>query len=101
MLSYWLWLSIFVFAPMLLMLVFRGKPLSKYKKTILLCGIGSLVVSAPWDFFSIKDSLWWFPREEILGIWISGLPIEEWIFISFIGMELSMLAILFAGGKDA
>ncbi len=101
MLSYWLWLAIFVFAPILLMLWFHGKLLFRYRRTMLLCGLGSLVVSVPWDFFSIKDSLWWFPSKGIMGVWFFGLPLEEWIFISFIGMELSMLALLFVGGKDA
>ncbi len=100
MLSYLVWLFIFVFAPILLMLVSRGRLLFRNRRTIILCGIGSLVVSVPWDYFSIKDSLWWFPSKDILAIWLFGLPLEEWIFISFIGMELCMLALIFvAGGR--
>lgn len=101
MLSYWLWLGLYVFLPMLLLLAFRGKLLLKYRKTILLCGLGSLAVAFLWDHFAIRDGLWHFPSQEILGIWLAGLPLEEWIFISFVGMEISMLALVFAGGKNA
>ena len=97
MLSYWLWLGIYVFLPMLLLLAFKRKLLLKYKKTILLCGIGSLAVAFLWDHFAIKNSLWWFPPQEILGLWFAGLPFEEWVFISFVGMEIAMLALVFAG----
>lgn len=98
MLNYWVWLAIYIFLPMLLLAAYKGKLLSRYKKTILLCGIGSLAIAGPWDHFAIQDGLWHFPPQEILGIWFLGLPLEEWIFISFIGMEISMLAIVFAGG---
>ena len=95
MLNYWIWLAIYVFLPMLLMLAYKGKLLSRYKKTIILCGIGSLTVAAPWDYLAIQRGQWWFPPEGILGIWVFGLPLEEWIFISFIGMEICMLALVF------
>ena len=101
MLSYWIWLSIYVFLPMLALLAFKRPVLAKYKKTILLCGIGSLAIAFLWDHFAIMNGLWWFPPHEILGIWLAGLPLEEWFFISFVGMEISMLALVFARGLDA
>jgi lycopene cyclase domain-containing protein len=104
MLSYWVWLAILVFVPMLGMLAWKGKELLKCKKTIILCGIGSLIFAVPWDHFAIKNGLWSFPTNEITGIWFLGLPLEEWCFIFFIGMELGMAALIcmaFAGEKDA
>lgn len=101
MLSYWIWLAIFVFIPIIAMLVWKKELILKFKKTILLCGIGSLVVAVPWDHFAIKDGLWWFPESEILGFWFWGLPIEEWFFIFFIGMEIGMMALVYGGGRNA
>ena len=95
MLNYWIWLFIYVFLPMALLIAYKGKLLSRYKRTIILCGIGSLAVAVPWDYFAIQRGQWWFPPEGIVGIWFFGLPLEEWIFISFIGMELCMLALVF------
>jgi len=100
MLSYWIWLSIYVFLPMLVMVAWKHELLSKYRKTILLCGFGSLLVASVWDHYAIEAGLWSFPQQEILGIWFGGLPLEEWIFISFIGMELCMAALIFGGAGD-
>ena len=99
-LTYWIWLSIYVFLPMLLLLIFKRPMLRSYWRTIILCGIGSLIVAFFWDYFAIRAGLWWFPPENIIGIWFFGLPIEEWIFISFIGMEIAMMALVFAGAGN-
>ncbi len=101
MLSYWIWLFVYVFAPMAAALVWKGEKILKYKKTIILCGIGSLIFAVPWDNFAIKTGVWGFPAEEILGIWFLGLPIEEWFFIFFVGVEASMLLIALLGEKIA
>ena len=98
MLSYWLWLCVFVFAPILILLALKKDRLLKYPKTIIMGGVGSLLVAVPWDHFAIRKSLWSFPESEILGAWLFGLPVEEWFFIFFIGIEITMLALLFAGG---
>ena len=100
MLSYWIWLVIFVFIPMAIMVTWKKNLLLKFKKTIVLCGIGSLVFAVPWDHFAIRDGLWWFPENEILGIWFLGLPVEEWCFIFFIGMEVAMMALIYMGEKN-
>ena len=97
MLNYWIWLAIYVFLPMLLVIIYQRKIVSKYAKTIIACGIGSLMVAGPWDYFAIRNRLWSFPPQEILGIWLMGLPLEEWIFISFIGMEICMMSLVFVG----
>src|SRR3989344_1064459 len=100
MLSYWIWLSIYVFLPMLVMVAWKHELLSKYRKTILLCGFGSLLVASVWDHYAIEAGLRSLPQQEILGIGFAGLPLEEWIFISFIGMELCMAALIFGGAGD-
>ena len=91
---------IFVFIPIIIMLVWKKDLFLRFKKTIVLCGIGSLVFAVPWDHFAIKDGLWWFPEDEILGIWFLGLPLEEWCFIFFIGMEIAMMALIYMGEKN-
>ncbi len=70
MLSYWLWLCIYVFLPILLLLAWKRQLLMRYPKTILLGGLGSLVVAVPWDHFAIRDGLWSFPPDEVVGTWL-------------------------------
>ena len=100
MLSYWIWLAVYVFVPMVILFAWKKDIIMKYKKTVILGGIGSLVFAVPWDHFAIKEGLWWFPENEILGIWFLGLPLEEWLFISFIGMEITMMALIYMGEKN-
>ena len=101
MLSYWIWLCAYVFVPIIALFIWKKDAILRHKKTALLGGIGSLAVAVPWDHFAIKDGLWWFPKDEIIGIWFLGLPIEEWCFIFFIGVEITMIALIFTGGKRA
>jgi len=94
-LSYWAWLCVYVFAPILAMLVWRRDTIIRRWKTVLFCAIGSLGIAVPWDHFAIMGGLWRFPPGEVIGIWLLGLPLEEWLFISFIGMEVAMMALIF------
>lgn len=100
MLSYWIWLAVYVFIPIIAILIWKKDLILKFKKTVLLGGIGSLVVAVPWDYFAIRDGLWWFPGSEILGVWFLGLPLEEWCFIFFIGVEITMMALVYIGEKN-
>lgn len=95
MLSYWAWLAVFVFIPSALMLAFRGKAVWKHRKQVLLCGAGGLAFAAPWDYFAIRDGLWGFPQDALLGIWHRGLPLEEWLFILLVTMEIAMVAAVY------
>lgn len=101
MLSYWIWLAIFVFLPMAALFLWKKKLMLRHKKTIALCGISAIIFAVPWDYFAIKDGLWAFPSQEIAGLWFLGLPVEEWLFIFFVGAVLSMFVVAFRGEQHA
>lgn len=100
MLSYWIWLAVYVFIPSIIVLIWKKDLIKKYKRTVVLCGIGSLIFAVPWDYFAVGNGIWWFPPAEIIGVNVLGLPIEEWLFTFFIGMEIAMFAIVYAREKN-
>lgn len=83
-LTYIFWLTIFIWIPIVLMLVIDYKYFLRYKKTLFYCSLSALVFSLPWDFWAIKTHVWYFSADKILGLWILGIPIEEYFFIIFI-----------------
>ena len=92
--TYIYWLSIFVWLPLLLMWAFNLRYLLSYKKTFLLCIFWSLVFSVPWDYWAIRTQIWIFPADTNLGIWIGGLPLEEYFFIVFVTLLASTITLL-------
>ncbi len=43
-----------------------------------------MLVFIPWDIIFTRDGVWAFNHSYVLGYYISGLPIEEWLFFVII-----------------
>jgi lycopene cyclase domain-containing protein len=89
-----MWLSIFVFLPILGLFVFFGRRLLKYWRVIGLSIIGALIFSVPWDIISVKEHIWYFEEPYIVGWWYAGLPLEEYLFIIFVTALFAMVSVL-------
>ncbi len=51
------------------------------KFTALFAGIFvMMLVFIPWDIIFTAHRIWWFNHDYVLGFYIAGLPIEEWLF---------------------
>src|SRR6266487_880157 len=94
MFSYPLWLLLFLTLPVVLIWIFNFQTLMKYKLVLGLIVIGCLAVSVPWDILSVNDQIWYFSKPHIVGISLLGLPIEEYIYISFVGLLASSVTVL-------
>lgn len=81
--SYLVWLLIFAILPLILLWAVKFNTLKRYKIPILLAPLGAIIFSFPWDYIAIKEGIWYFSEPYIMGIWLLGLPIEEWLFIVF------------------
>ncbi len=79
--SYFIWLAVFVAAPLLAIWGIWWRVFVPHLKVIGLAPIGALVFSIPWDIISVREHIWYFERPYIAGIWVGGLPIEEYLFI--------------------
>jgi len=66
----------------------------KYKLVLALTIIGCLAIAVPWDILSVNDHIWYFSEPYILGVWLFGLPIEEYIYITFVALLSSSVTVL-------
>ena len=92
--SYIYWLTIFVWLPTIVLWAINWKYLSQYKKTFLYCIIWALIFSIPWDIWAVKAQIWNFPQDTNIGLWIGGLPIEEYFFMVFVTVLISTVVLL-------
>lgn len=37
-----------------------------------------------WDIYFTRHNVWWFNKEYVSGIFLAGLPVEEWLFFLII-----------------
>ena len=92
--SYPLWLLLFSTPPLALIWIFKFQSLMKYKLVLALTIIGCLAIAVPWDILSVNDHIWYFSEPYILGVWLFGLPIEEYIYITFVALLSSSVTVL-------
>ena len=92
--AYIYWLIIFVWLPIIVLWAINWKYLSQYKKTFLYCIIWALIFSIPWDIWAVQTQIWLFPQDTNIGFWIGGLPLEEYLFMIFVTLLISTIALL-------
>lgn len=94
MYEYLIWLLIFVILPLIILWIWKFRDLAKYKKVFFLAPVGSLIFSIPWDIIAVRENIWYFREPHILGIWLFGLSIEEYLFIIFVTLLFSSITVL-------
>jgi len=92
--TYLLWLAIFVWVPEVI-LCFKFRDLfRRYQKTFIFAVLGCIAFAWPWDYIVIRDGTWFFPPENILGLTVGGIPLEEHLFIIFVGLLVTMVTLI-------
>ena len=94
MYSYPIWLLLFIILPLVLLWVFAHKTLRKHARLLGFTALGCLAVSVPWDILSVQDGIWYFTEPHILGVWVLGLPIEEYVYIVGVGLLACIVTLL-------
>lgn len=92
--QYLLWLSLFVWLPIAMIWGFNHALLWKYRRTLLYAMFFALVFSVPWDIYAVLTKIWFFPPEGNAGIFLLGLPIEEYLFITTTTLMLASVTIV-------
>jgi len=91
MLEYLIWLFIFVVTPISVLYLSFRKVLKPYKKVFIYVAILSVVFATFWDIIATWLTVWYFPPEKNLGLIIFNLPLEEFLFMIFVSIWISML----------
>jgi len=78
------WHIFFVIIPTILLWLFQGKYLWKYKKTILYATVVALVYGIPADLLASSYLKLWYSRPDTtFGGFYFGLPLGEYFYILF------------------
>lgn len=94
MYEYLLWLFFFVLLPLSALWLWKWYALKSYAFLLPLTAAGSILFSFPWDYIAIRERIWYFTEPQIIGIWLFGLPIEEWLFIVLVTWLFSSITVL-------
>ena len=92
--AYLMWLFIFLAAPTAVMWALKFHLLKHYIRPMLLVFIAVLVFAIPWDLWAVSIGVWGFPAKGISGIWILGLPLEEYLFMVLTTLQISSLTLI-------
>ncbi|HDD70431.1 MAG TPA: lycopene cyclase domain-containing protein [Candidatus Bathyarchaeota archaeon] len=70
-----------------------------YKKrfrALILAAVMGLVIGVPWDTISAcYFHTWYWNKETLVGVWIGGLPLEEYLFMVLVPMMLIGASLIF------
>jgi len=85
---YALFLVVFFALPALVLGWLLRTEIRRYARTILWCLIFVYTFGAVWDWLSVRTGVWRYDSAPTLGVWIDGLPIEEFLGFYIFGTLL-------------
>jgi lycopene cyclase domain-containing protein len=85
---YSLFLLIFFAVPGAILAMLLRRELVNYKRTILWCYVFVYTAGLLWDWLSHKTGLWRYDSAKVIGIWLDGLPVEEFVGFYLLGTFL-------------
>lgn len=75
--------------------IFYGVTRKKYRKILAIVGLLAIPIGFIWDYISVNIlQLWFFNSTKITGIWIFGLPLEEYMFFVLTSMMTATVTLL-------
>ena len=91
--TYLTWLGLFIGLPILILLRWRGW-FAPRGRALGLVVLGSLAGGWAWDALSARLGIWFYAPANIVGIWLIGLPLEEWLWIAGVTLMFALLTIV-------
>lgn len=92
--TYIVWLGLFVALPLLALLVAGRRALWRQRRALALALGGALAGGWAWDALIVRLGAWYYDPRFILGQWIAGLPLEEWLWIVGVTLMFGGLTVL-------
>ncbi|MFC1477332.1 lycopene cyclase domain-containing protein [candidate division KSB1 bacterium] len=94
MYAYTYFLLVFFLVPCALLYVALRHELRRYKRTILWCFVFVFTIGLVWDWLAVRTDVWRYDSAPTLGLWIDGLPVEEFIGFYVLGTFLIIGVVL-------
>ncbi|MCX6631103.1 MAG: lycopene cyclase domain-containing protein [Candidatus Solibacter sp.] len=94
MYPYLVFLLIFFGAPTLLLGWHMRRETARYRRTALWLLLFVCTAGWFWDWLSWRTGLWRYDTAPTLGVWIAGLPVEEFVGFYVLSTALMFLVVL-------
>jgi len=66
----------------------------EFRRVLFAVAVVGVVVGGLWDSIATHLlKLWSFNPDTIIGLWLLGLPLEEWFFFIFVSMGVATVAL--------
>lgn len=99
MYPYLVFLFLFFAVPGLPLACLGRRELVKYRTTVLWALSFICTIGAVWDWLSWKTGVWRYDSGRTLGLWLGGLPVEEFIGFYLLGtLFIALVSILLLRG---
>ncbi len=94
MTAYVQFLVVFLWVPLVVVLVSQHWLVWRYKKTVGIGVLSTFAFGTPWDMLSVVTGLWRYDVSPTLGVWFYVLPLEEVLFtLTFPVLLISLILI--------
>ncbi len=98
---YFLYLLVFFVAPVCVLIWLLRKQVKTYRRTLLWTLLFIYTLGALWDWLSVQTGLWNYDTADTLGVWVLGLPVEEFVGFYVFGTLLIALVALYFLRKES
>ena len=95
-LTYIFWLALFIGLPLLALAAYARRALWRRRRALGLALLGALAGGWAWDALAVRLGAWYYDPSNILGSWIGGLPIEEWLWIAGVTLLFGCITVVVA-----
>ena len=85
---YLIFLLAFFLVPLLAVVWIVGRDLIRYQRTLLWCLGFVYTIGWLWDWLSVRTGVWRYDSAETVGLWVGGLPVEEFVGFYVLGTLL-------------
>ena len=99
MYPYLLFLLVFFGLPALLLAWRTRRRLAQCRRTFLWLLVFVFTTGWFWDWLSWRTGLWRYDSAPTLGLWITGLPVEEFVGFYLLGTAFMFLVVMAVLGR--
>ncbi|KKU91041.1 MAG: hypothetical protein UY21_C0013G0024 [Microgenomates group bacterium GW2011_GWA1_48_10] len=86
------WLTIFLASPIILYVFIDRKIFTENRKIFSKTLFGALIFGIPCDIIGTFLGIWFFPKK-LIGLWLFGLPLEEYLFVFLATINLTYVTL--------
>lgn len=92
--TYLIWLAIFLALPIAFLWLRWPGEIWSQRRALGWTVVGAMVGGWLWDGISIQASVWYYDPANIAGLWLGGMPLEEWLWIVGVTLMFGSLTIV-------